>query len=195
MRKDYKDISNQKFGKLTALNCYSISRYGKNVTVWNCNCDCGKQTAVPGTMLRNGNTRSCGCYKREIAKSKASLPEGVASFNRLYDKYKRGAINRNYNFELTKEEFRNIILSNCHYCGVKPLQTIYGKNNGKFLYNGIDRVDNAIGYVNTNVVACCTMCNRMKGILDYFEFLNKINQIYVQRNASSLNVILWISDL
>ena len=30
---------------------------------WNCLCDCGNVSIVPGKRLRNGNTQSCGCLQ------------------------------------------------------------------------------------------------------------------------------------
>ena len=34
---------------------------------WLCQCKCGNQIEVLGKSLRNGNTKSCGCYQRERA--------------------------------------------------------------------------------------------------------------------------------
>lgn len=36
-----------------------------------CQCDCGKETIVKAEHLRSGNTRSCGCLKREKAAANA----------------------------------------------------------------------------------------------------------------------------
>lgn len=55
----FKDITGQKFGKLTAIN-YEI----KNSKVyWKCKCDCGNETTVASSNLINGHTTSCGCIK------------------------------------------------------------------------------------------------------------------------------------
>jgi hypothetical protein len=54
-----KDISGQKFGKLTVIDIA-----GKNYAgayEWNCQCDCGQPIAVSGVDLRNGTQLSCGC--------------------------------------------------------------------------------------------------------------------------------------
>jgi len=32
---------------------------------WNCKCDCGNEVQVLTYNLRNGNTKSCGCYQRQ----------------------------------------------------------------------------------------------------------------------------------
>lgn len=33
--------------------------------MWNCRCQCGNFSQVPGTDLRLGRTKSCGCYSAE----------------------------------------------------------------------------------------------------------------------------------
>ena len=54
-----KDITNQKFGKLTALyfNGYTNSGHIK----WHCICECGKEIDVVKSSLVSGHTKSCGC--------------------------------------------------------------------------------------------------------------------------------------
>lgn len=37
----------------------------ENKPLWVCQCQCGKQIIVSGKRLRNGNTKSCGCYQKE----------------------------------------------------------------------------------------------------------------------------------
>ena len=54
------DISNIRFGKLTAVQCVS----GKNSTaVWLCKCDCGKEKLISYHDLAYGKTKSCGCSR------------------------------------------------------------------------------------------------------------------------------------
>lgn len=61
-RDKHKDISHQKFGKLTAL--YRLHNYHKKRTYWLCVCDCGNLKEVELSKLLNGGTKSCGClYK------------------------------------------------------------------------------------------------------------------------------------
>lgn len=65
-----KDETGNKYGKLTVLNRdYSKPKSNKNA-YWLCQCDCGNQTIVIGTKLRSGETKSCGCLKKENGKSK-----------------------------------------------------------------------------------------------------------------------------
>ena len=54
-----KDLTNQKFGKLTAL---FISKDGDK-RFWHCKCDCGNECDVNARYLMNGHCKSCGCLK------------------------------------------------------------------------------------------------------------------------------------
>lgn len=56
---NFKDISNQKFGKLTAL--YHSRSNAQGSAMWLCQCECGNHVEVRGMDLRNGHTKSCGC--------------------------------------------------------------------------------------------------------------------------------------
>lgn len=71
-----------------------------------------------------------------------------------YNIYKKGAKSRNIIFNLSKEQFYNLISQPCYYCGEKEKD-----------YNGIDRVNSQQGYEINNCVPCCEYCNKMK--LDY----------------------------
>lgn len=58
-----KDLTGQKFGKLTVLE---ITNERKNrQVVWKCQCDCGKITYVVGQALRDNHTTSCGCSRKD----------------------------------------------------------------------------------------------------------------------------------
>lgn len=59
------DLSNQSFGRLTAL--YPTGkRDHKGSVIWHCSCECGGETDVSQDRLARHNTRSCGCLKKEI---------------------------------------------------------------------------------------------------------------------------------
>lgn len=85
-----------------------------------------------------------------------------------YDRYMHNSFRRGIAWKLTKAQFRKLVESDCHYCGEKPFT---------YEWNGIDRVDNRIGYGPTNAVPCCSMCNRMKWAYGVDEFENKARQI------------------
>lgn len=63
MARQRRDISGQKFGRLTVIGDVDG---GKNPTV-QCRCECGRFITVCKHNLVRGNTRSCGCLRSETA--------------------------------------------------------------------------------------------------------------------------------
>ena len=100
----------------------------------------------------------------------------------LLSVYRNGAKKRGYEFSLIREQFAALTKQNCWYCGREPSQikrSGYGKAQTKsfYLYNGVDRVDNSVGYTEANCVPCCGMCNRMKSTSSGEDFVNQIRKI------------------
>ena len=54
-----KDITNQRFGMLTAIECVGTDKFHN--ALWRCKCDCGGEKVVRGSSLRDGEAKSCGC--------------------------------------------------------------------------------------------------------------------------------------
>lgn len=50
----------KKFNKLLVLERVKNDKFGN--TKWLCKCECGNKVIVKGSLLRNGTTKSCGCY-------------------------------------------------------------------------------------------------------------------------------------
>lgn len=67
--KNKKDITGQKFGKLTV-----IERAGsdKVQSLWRCKCECGNEIIVKMGELKVGRATSCGCSKRDTSSTKKS---------------------------------------------------------------------------------------------------------------------------
>lgn len=57
-RSRFVDIAGQRFGKVVALREAGV--VGGHATWW-IRCDCGVEKVVPGSSLRSGNQKSCGC--------------------------------------------------------------------------------------------------------------------------------------
>lgn len=57
-----KNLVGQRFGKLTVIKRTGIYKQGQK---WLCRCDCGNVTEVFTVYLTHGDTKSCGCLKRE----------------------------------------------------------------------------------------------------------------------------------
>jgi hypothetical protein len=57
------DEMGNKYGRLTVVGLSEERDMGR--LVWKCQCECGRTTYVLGRLLRSGNTKSCGCMKRQ----------------------------------------------------------------------------------------------------------------------------------
>lgn len=76
-----KDLTGQRFGRLVVID-RAGSDYQKRAT-WKCCCDCGCKIVVPSSRLTNGETKSCGCFRRELARDKRTFRHGKSQ-TRLY---------------------------------------------------------------------------------------------------------------
>ena len=76
------DLKGQKFARLTVIE-KTNKRNASGQIYWKCRCDCGNICEITGSSLKNGHTKSCGCYNKEkaIEKGKNKL------INRVGQKY------------------------------------------------------------------------------------------------------------
>lgn len=179
------NLVGQKFGKLTVIE----EAYRKKNVYWKCLCECGSETIVIGSGLRNGHTTSCGCSRADgaikTAKKMLSVNPRLASARHVYtNAYKDG--------NLSFEQFLALSQNPCHYCGTTlDKSNIYNKYSkkiattvledislGNFFYNGLDRLDSSKPHDINNVVACCKWCNTAKLTRTKEEFLNWIERAY-----------------
>ena len=184
----------ERYGRLLVIE-KALSRHG--YARWLCQCDCGKTKDVSGTCLQQGKIKSCGCLRREVCRERAAinsannvLGEGEAAFNLLYAVYKNNAENKNREFTLTKEQFKELTSGICTYCGDGPKSKGCGSTikSGLYLYNGIDRVDNTIGYIPENCVTCCKICNWMKRTQtreEFYEACLKVTNYFKPNHKNS----------
>lgn len=86
------EMIGSRFGRLIVVSKAQdkVSISGRVEKCWNCDCDCGnKNVIVRGSSLRNGNTLSCGCLRKELSserRRKATL-HGYAG-TRIYKIWK-----------------------------------------------------------------------------------------------------------
>lgn len=174
------DLHGKKFGKLTVISFFGVR---KTKPSWKCECDCGNVKIMNTDSLVLNHTKSCGCITKQM---RLKTP-GEASWNARWYDHATGAINRNIKNELTKEEFIKISSQNCFYCDIAPNSwNRYLMENGSVKnrqiskemvarayinINGIDRVNNSIGYAVNNSVPCCSNCNYAKRVHSFHEWL------------------------
>lgn len=60
------DITGKRFGRLVAIKEIEPKEYpNRKQRQYLCQCDCGKQAKVLMMLLRGGQTKSCGCARKE----------------------------------------------------------------------------------------------------------------------------------
>ena len=161
------DLTGNKYFRLVVME--RGHRGARGVLYWRCKCDCGKELEVKAQSLRSGNTRSCGCYAKEVRLT-SGKKEGTA-FRRVLTSYKWNASRRHLPWELTEEQFQELVTSPCHYTGLLPSNVMKTPSGDTFTYSGIDRLDNTEGYTIGNCVSCCGFVNRAKSNMKYGEFI------------------------
>lgn len=186
MAKPFIDMIGLKYNRLTVVSKSDKAHTkGDTSSMWNCVCDCGSLLVVSRRSLLSDRIMSCGCLRLELNRKQAKdrrRPGIEAPLNRLYKRYKWNSEDRGFVFELTKEDFHNIIKMDCFYCGDEPSQKEKTIRNNDIehilIYNGVDRINSNVGYNLDNCVPCCGVCNLMKQDLSVQSFYDKIQKIY-----------------
>lgn len=67
------DLSGKRFGRLTVLRITDnhVTSGGRKQIQYLCKCDCGKEVTVKAEHLRNGNTKSCGCFNADASRERS----------------------------------------------------------------------------------------------------------------------------
>lgn len=167
-----------KIGLLTIKSPLGVNNRGD--IVYSCVCECGNECLVSKNLLKK-HKNSCGCLNlnhltdcRQIR----ARPAYDKFIDEIFYRYQRNASKRDYKFELNKEDFEKLVLSNCKYCNLGPSNHSKRGKYYDFYYNGIDRLNNELGYTKDNTVSCCKKCNFFKGSLTADEFINHVKRIY-----------------
>ena len=68
VKANFKDETGMQYGLLSVIRPLE-EKGDKGITMWVCRCKCGNEIIVRGSSLRNGHTKSCGCYQRDTVSS------------------------------------------------------------------------------------------------------------------------------
>jgi len=161
-------------------------------------CDCGN-TGVGGkhtlahAIKASKNVYCCEICRKDKLRDWAKTAriqkyddpiEGKCAI--VFSNYRSKCKSKNWAFELTFEDFKSLVTSDCHYCGMKPNKCRQErvesrKGISRIYFNGIDRKDSGKGYIHGNCLPCCEDCNKAKRSLSYEMFLSLIEKIYKHR--------------
>lgn len=145
------------FNELTILSIASYHRDTGKITRVLCLCSCGVEKIISLSKVVSGATKSCGHLV--YVHTEEDRQSGI---NTIISRYKDKSQRRGLTLELSDADIGLIIKQDCYYCGLPPSQQ--AMHHGKLIlqYNGIDRVNNDLGYTKENSVPCCHFCNRAK---------------------------------
>jgi len=112
-------------------------------------------------ILKKNKTKKVRKYKRDwhhknkerrLKQLKQNNHNAQRSLNGRYSSLKQTARIQDLDFTIRKEQHKILLKQNCHYCNGPLAET----------GSGLDRIDNQKGYIISNVVPCCSNCNRIK---------------------------------
>lgn len=111
---------------------------------------CKQYTSLNKEKVLQKNRKHYKENKEEILRYQKSIRHTP---KRKYGQARKSAKERNLEWTITFEEYISLISNPCHYCN-SPLKEFGGSS--------LDRIDNAIGYILTNVLPCCGTCNNIR---------------------------------
>ena len=145
--------------------------------------ECGSEFNTP-----SGNRHTCStkCYKIYWAKKKQS-PESKARREQWklskgrYAQLKSRIKRKGFSYIMSEDNYFKIVRENCYYCGFKH----WGAEKGV----GLDRLDNTLEYIESNVVSCCGNCNRSRADIHNPEVFKSMMGGIDERALKALNLI------
>ena len=168
------------FEQLNKMNCICVKCREKEKNNENANNQIKKESAIKFNLI-NTETKMClNCNSIDIVKNitnnkclkcynsyhrfetNRNKPDSL--IYKLY-KTKKGAYNRNIEWNLTDDVAKNFFKEKCNYC------------NKLVGFNGIDRIDSNKPYELSNCASCCKYCNIMKNTYSAKDFINLITYI------------------
>lgn len=177
------DLKGQRYHKLIVLESVE-SIEGRSA--WKCQCDCGIIKIIKTENLRNGDTKSCGCWNNEQRSSRSKKMYSKVIKYTPMEATAHSVWRKNYG-EMSYEDFYTASQQECYYCGAPPSneQNIADnrssqnmKDNGSFIYSGLDRLDSSLPHSRENCVACCKYCNYAKRERTVEEFKSWIIRVH-----------------
>ena len=200
------DLIGKRFHNFLVIRKYGKRLYKDGVYAieWECLCDCKKIFIATSGSICSQNKRSCGClnYRGIVPHRNSKQDPKISSYNHLINSYKQRAKYSNIPWDITSKEAIELFQANCKYCGIEPTNTYnaYMTKEGKrssqniervdsawIKFNGIDRVDNTLGYLLSNCNSCCKTCNLAKHAMNYQDFLQWLNRLVKFQNENSLH--------
>lgn len=180
LEKNGKNLTGQKFDRLTVVSIHSRSSHAAPKTRWLCRCECGTWLVVTYGDLRSKHTRSCGCLAREM--TRALVTTHGLSKTKEY-KWLYGMKNRCENPRDVAYKHYGGRGIECRFTTVEELKDALGDRPSP--HHSIDRIDNDGHYEKGNVrwATSSTQCN------------NTRNTLHLTHNGVTQPLQVWYKQL
>jgi len=184
------DLSGKTFGRLCVL---SFSHWvSGNGSYWKCLCDCGTIKVVPGSSLKKGSSKSCGCLNLELkrSRSKSNHPawkgfEGISG--RYIKNTKRGAKIRGLTFSVTAEQMWEKFVEQEGKCALTGKEIGFPVTRDMDDIQrtaSIDRINSSHGYTIENIQWVHKDVNKLKQDFEESKFIELCEQVVSYNKAN-----------
>jgi hypothetical protein len=163
------DLTGERFGKLVVIK--DTGRRKSRRPIWECLCDCGTTFEALAKYIRNGDTKSCGCYNRGNAHNRDAVGEITKSF---WTPIVKQAIRRGIPFEVTREEAWSLYQSQDGRCALTGVPIRFSTNirdQRGTQTASLDRIVNSLAYTPSNVQWVHKKVNIMKNVMSNAELV------------------------
>lgn len=180
-KKHFIDYTGQVFNNIKVIKHLGKDKSKNNI--YNFECFCGEIFTSQISDIKTGKIKSCGCKINSVQIERYLQDMYRADAYNVYASYRLSAEEANREFNIDFESFRKLLESECYYCGIKSSNAHYkGKirkngGNGPYMYNGVDRINNDLGYIPENCVTACRHCNISKHTLTQEYFIERAYKI------------------
>lgn len=175
------NLTGKIFGRLSVISLNGRSQHGN--ILWNCVCECGTKLVVGGSHLRNSNTMSCGCLRKEVtAKQSTTHGKSKTPLYRVWRSMKDRCLNE-HTSQYHDYGGRGIRICD-EWFNYKPFY-IWSMANGYRKGLTIDRINNDGNYEPSN----CRWVSRS------IQNNNKRNCHLLTHNGKTLNLQQWANSI
>lgn len=180
---EYKDITGNKYGKLTATRYYKTINHR---AIWYCDCDCGaKDILVKYDYLSSGKKQSCGCLHSEVMHT---LHKKYNQYDISGD-YGIGYLNDNSEFYFDLEDYD--LIKNYYWMKDNYGYIVSMINRKSIRLNrlimGLEKNNpNVVDHINHNIVD-----NRKNNLRVCTYSHNNANKSIRKNNTSGVTGVAW----
>lgn len=142
------DLTNQRFVKLTAISRAGL-QHGS--MCWNCICDCGKTSVVPGWCLKKGSTKSCGCLRFLGGKNNPKWKGFGDISSHFWHTICNHAKDRNLDVKITIQDAWELFQEQKGLCALTGVPIHFAEKFKDSKTASLDRIDSSKGYEKGNI--------------------------------------------